>query len=520
MAYFAIQNKLAGHVINIKGDSDGTLLDASGAKTGSGADAANQQWEFISGPAGSNYYFIKNPHTNHVVDVQGNSTKDGAPLDAYHEKSGDDAANQLWQLIPDPAGSGYYFIQNKLTGHVIDISAADGTTLTAFPLKLFDNDNQLWKPRGGDFPPAVPMLEPPANLGGAAQYVLSGGATKVSLKNIKVTIDVIEDIVTTSLSVQINGFAPKPDKTLSWQQYGIQVKSGSNELVLFANSWPPHPADFFHDYLFYLHSPAIWTLPSNDTIPAKHTIVIELTHQDDGTVTGVKGTVYDSAGAVVGTPQKIALLEHHLKKGGAIGQADLGPVVAFQVVVVGSAGGVHADLASGMGTITWESSDQLTPAVHWPSYSDGANGTAESSNCSYSLVPEKPSLSIVQAFGVPHLRVNPMIIDISGSSEFDISGSGFLPKDQLTLSYVLLGGGSGISEDHSVTCKAEIDGTFIYRLEPPNFPGPEFAPGTVTSFSVTATNQYGAYAEASCQVDAEGRIANFKKGGSGLGKLP
>jgi hypothetical protein len=92
--------------------------------------------------------------------------------------------------------------------------------------------------------------------------------------------------------------------------------------------------------------------------------------------------------------------------------------------------------------------------------------------------------------------------------------------DQLTLSYGLFGGGSGASESHSVTCTAAIDGTFLYRVEPPNFPGPEFAPGTFVSFSVTAKNQYGDYAEASCQLDAEGRITNFKRGESGLGMSP
>jgi hypothetical protein len=261
-------------------------------------------------------------------------------------------------------------------------------------------------------------------------------------------------------------------------------------------------------------------LPSNDRIPGKHKIVIELIQQEDGTVNGVKGKVYDSTGEVVGTPQEIVLLKQQLRKGGTVGQGDLAPIVAFQVNVVGSAGGVHADLASGMGTITCESADQLTPSVKWPKYSDGANGTAESSNCLYGLVPEKPSLSIVQAFGVPNLRANPMITSIDGSSEFDVSGSGFFPDDQLTLSYGLLGGGSGASESHSVTCTAAIDGTFFYRVEPPNFPGPEFAPGTFVSFSVTAKNQYGDYAEASCQLDAEGRITNFKRGESGLGMSP
>jgi hypothetical protein len=520
MAQVSIKNKLTGNVIDVKGSStqDGALLDAYHAKTAKGENPANQIWEFNPDPAGSSYYFIKNPLTGHVIDIQDNSTVDGAVLDAFHAKTakGEDPSNQLWQLISDPAGSGYYFIQNKLTGNVIDIkgnSKADGAALTAFPLKLFGNDNQLWKALGGDFPPAAKMVTPPANLGGFTQYVLSGGGTTaVALKNLKITIDVVEEIVTSSLSVQINGFTKTGDVALDWQQYGVQILPAGKDLGLFANNWPDPITKT--DYLFNLHSPSMFTLPAAGTIPSGSRIVIELTNQDDGTITGVKGAVYDSAGKLQGTRQEIVLLGQKLQKGGTVGQKDLGALVAFQVVLVGWAGGAHAQLASGMGTITCQSTTPLTPSVAWPSYSDGASGTAESSNCLYGLLPAQPSTLVVQSFGVRKLQPNPAIKNIQGTSEFVVTGSGFYSDDQLTLSYVLTGGGSGASESHSVTFTAASDGNFSYTVQPPNFPGPAFVAGS--TFSVTITDLLGLYAEAGCEVDATGRIANFKAGKSGV----
>ena len=79
--------------------------------------------------------------------------------------------------------------------------------------------------------------------------------------------------------------------------------------------------------------------------------------------------------------------------------------------------------------------NQLDPSNSWPwpGYSDGANGTAESSNCLYELVPARSSHFIVQAFGVS----NPSITNIAGVSEFVVTGQGFLPNDKLTLKCLL-----------------------------------------------------------------------------------
>src|ERR1700684_3744632 len=95
----------------------------------------------------STYCAIKNKMSGNVIDIQEASTKSGAGLDAFPQKtSGND--NQLWEFVPDPAGSGYFFIVSKLDGNVIDIEGAStkaGALLDAFRQKSSATDNQLWE---------------------------------------------------------------------------------------------------------------------------------------------------------------------------------------------------------------------------------------------------------------------------------------------------------------------------------------------------------------------------------------
>jgi hypothetical protein len=153
-AFVFIKNRLSGNVIDIQDAStkSGALLNAFSQKT---SENDNQLWEFVPDAAGSGYYFIKSKLSGNVIDIEGASAKPGTPLDAFLQKAtGND--NQLWEFVPDPAGSGYHFIRSKLAGNVIDIegaSAKPGARLDAFPVKTSGNENQLWQAVGGKFPP-------------------------------------------------------------------------------------------------------------------------------------------------------------------------------------------------------------------------------------------------------------------------------------------------------------------------------------------------------------------------------
>ena len=165
----AIASKLSGNVIDIQEASTkaGALLDAFPPKK-TGAD--NQMWDFVLDPAGSGYYFIKSKLSGNVIDIQEAATKVGALLDAFPQKK-TGADNQLWDFIPDPAGSGYHFIRSRLSGHVVDIQQAStkaGALLDAFPQKKTAADNQLWKVVDGEFPAPVFTSMSWANVGTGA----------------------------------------------------------------------------------------------------------------------------------------------------------------------------------------------------------------------------------------------------------------------------------------------------------------------------------------------------------------
>jgi len=530
-----IQNKLTGHVIDIQGNStaNGAPLDAYHAKLGSGENSTNQQWQFLPDPAGSGHYIIQNPFTLQAIGIKGNSTTDGALLGAYNinADSGEDWSGQIWQLIPDPAGSGYYFIQNMLTGNVIDIahnSTADGAALDAFPLKLFGNDNQLWAPLNGDFPPAVDMVQPSVRPGSNNNYFLWNGncPAPTNLTGLKLIMHVTSDLVSANgFSLQWNGWG-LANATVIWQQYQLLV-GADGKMQCSIENWPgatvnvvttpsgtypvvttgPNAVGFV-DAFFPLQP----TIPSG-TLPGGYSVEIELYNDTAGNIIGAQFTVLNQGNVVAQTTQEIQNLNLALAPGSPtninVPSSLLAPIVGFQVALVGYDNSRQANFMSGLGKITVTSATPLTPIANLaPCMWNG--GTAESSNIVYSQLPANPSQTMFQSFG----SLNAMVMDIQGDAEFVVTGVGFFPNDPLTLAYVLTGGGSGFSEDDSASCVAAGDSSFSCTIHPPNYPGPAFATGTVSSFSVTVRDQHGDYATASCQVNGEGRITNFQRGQS------
>jgi hypothetical protein len=142
----------------------GNVIDimAASADTGARIDTwprranrdDNQQWSFTPDPAGSGYFFITSALDGNVIDIEDPSTGTGAWLDAVPRKA-TDYRSQLWGFVPDPAGSGYFFITSAADDTVIDVAGTSmsfGARLDAWPRKSTDYDNQLWRPVEGSFP--------------------------------------------------------------------------------------------------------------------------------------------------------------------------------------------------------------------------------------------------------------------------------------------------------------------------------------------------------------------------------
>jgi hypothetical protein len=155
---------LQGATVTVIMSKLGNVIDIMAAEAGAGARIDtwprranrddNQRWTFIPDPAGSGYFFITSALDGYVIDIEDASTGAGAWLDAV-PRNPTDYSSQLWGFVPDPAGSGYFFITNATDGTVIDVAGTSmtfGARLDAWPRKSSDYDNQLWKPLDGSFP--------------------------------------------------------------------------------------------------------------------------------------------------------------------------------------------------------------------------------------------------------------------------------------------------------------------------------------------------------------------------------
>jgi Ricin-type beta-trefoil lectin domain-like len=125
--------------------------------------ADNQLWTFVPATMIENAFYLQNPATGLVIDIQEEKYEPGTPLVAYTMKNNADETyywnNQLWYF--DPAHSedraDWYFIVNGESGLAIDIARADtrtdfaktGTTVDVWTQKKIepnsnDANNQLW----------------------------------------------------------------------------------------------------------------------------------------------------------------------------------------------------------------------------------------------------------------------------------------------------------------------------------------------------------------------------------------
>jgi Ricin-type beta-trefoil lectin domain-like len=438
-----IKCRLNGNVIDIKENStqSGAPLDAFPPKaaqslSGPTTFAANQTWEVQPDPAGSPHFIIQNPATGFCIDIQSNSVNRGAALDAFPAKTSGNQ-NQLWDFLPDPFGSEYFFIQNPQTGYVIEVengSTSSGASLVVNPRRLFDNSFQLWagveQNWGGATLPALTLASPTADLRSTAQYVLfTANPQTTNLTAITVTLDIIEDLVTDSFSVQINGNPPYPGPEgvtydAQWLQFLLVMQN--NSLFLVNQLWHAPGPDPPGNPLASEPVPSGSMLQlQNNTVPAGTRIVLTLDiYPNNDYVYGIHGKVYDKSDNSIGKLVDWQVVgQPTFNPGGPVKESDLAPLGAFQVVVVGPPGS-HTNFTSGMGTITVTCNPDISAQLYWPNPTDP--GTGETSNCYYGKVQTGYYPQIAQPFGLP----SPQMTAVSG--DYTFAGTGLLPDSKLT----------------------------------------------------------------------------------------
>jgi hypothetical protein len=126
--YF-IQNPKSNLVIDIE---EKRLKNGEIPPAGTGLDVFtnqgkdNQLWTFVQGPeANPGFFLIRNPQSNLVIDIEekdlkkGETPPAGTELDVFTNQG---KGNQLWQIVAGPSDKpNFFFIQSLLGDLVIDI---------------------------------------------------------------------------------------------------------------------------------------------------------------------------------------------------------------------------------------------------------------------------------------------------------------------------------------------------------------------------------------------------------------
>ncbi len=250
---------------------------------------------------------------------------------------------------------------------------------------------------GGSSTSAVTPAPQPSVLGSNSNYILWGGPKTgggfIALQGVVVTVEITEDLVgSPPFAFQLNGYSPSGDKIDFWQQYGLSMAPGSNQLNSYAENWPPTGAN-----LFNIEPSGFVSLPNQTTIPKGFKMVIELTYSGSN-ISGSVCNVYDGSGTLLGT-QTITIIGQPLAAGGTATAADLAPLVAMQMDVVGWASFASTVFSSGAGTITYKAKTLMTATGSVPSDAEGFP-TGETGSSVYGELPSGSSLTFVQTFKV------------------------------------------------------------------------------------------------------------------------
>jgi hypothetical protein len=253
-------------------------------------------------------------------------------------------------------------------------------------------DGTAWAPQAGweslggafDIPPVLP---PATGLGSNSNYILYSNCN--ALLDLSVTIDVTQDIVCASASgptvgfgFQLNAYSPLGE-TSAWQQY-VMMLSGS-EVVGAVDNWPLSGPNIINAFF------NLAALPS-PKIPAGYKLKISLENDQNGNVTAATYVVIDNLGKTQ------ANVTQTLLSIAGVTSAELAPIIAFELNLVGPVNGESAVLSSGAGTITYTASSLLTVLNQEPACAESGYVTAEAANSFYGELSATPSNTFTQSF--------------------------------------------------------------------------------------------------------------------------
>jgi hypothetical protein len=229
----------------------------------------------------------------------------------------------------------------------------------------------------------------PSGFGSNSNQILFSSCKP--LQGVSVTIAVTEEIVcraasgpTKGFSFQLNAYSPKNEKS-AWQQYIISLFG--NTVVGAVDNWPLIGDNIINDF-FNLVS-----LPTKG-IPSGYVLQMTLHNDTKNNITGATFVVKDDQGRTIANVVKV------LTDISGVSSADIAPIIAFELNLVGPVNSESAVLSSGAGTITYQAITPLAALNSEPSCAESGYVTAETANSLYSLMPATTSTQLLQKFSI------------------------------------------------------------------------------------------------------------------------
>ena len=246
--------------------------------------------------------------------------------------------------------------------------------------------NVSWVLRGGAWGgpgKMVPAAAPTSGLGSNSNYFLSNCG---HITGLAVTIDVTQDIKgTNGFGFQVNAYSSSQASDGA-QQYCVFTIPGVPQLTAIVDNWYNKSTQVSNGNI----QRELASLP-NSVLPAGYKLKISLTNDASGNITGAIYQAWDNHGNSIGNTT-INMLASGVK------QADLAPIVAFQLDFVGDINGARTILASGAGIISYTAATNMSVLNSEPSCVDWTYSTVEAANSVYSPIYSGSSQEFCQSF--------------------------------------------------------------------------------------------------------------------------
>jgi hypothetical protein len=285
------------------------------------------------------------------------------------------------------------------------VGSSVGPTLAVFDGLLYaawrgaDGDQQMYYSSfdGSNWAPqqvipgagSGPVPAPAAGLGSNSNYILSSNCNP--LIDLTVAIEITEDIVwqsadgpTDGFGFQLNAYSPQ-NETCAWQQYLIFLNG--TELTGGIDNWPLTGDNIINDFFGLASLPAV-------TLSAGYVLEISLQNDDNDNVVAATYAIIDNQGNTQ------ANVTQNLLSVNGVTPADVAPIIAFELNLVGPINSESAVLSSGAGWISYNAASPLTVLSQEPPCAESGYVTAETANSFYSPMPPVTSNSFIQPFGV------------------------------------------------------------------------------------------------------------------------